>query len=156
MAAVSSPSYSSPSSSAAHNPFARPVPTAMGCESCGAPRAGFFRSVLERGQAVATIERVCPLCAGEDDSPADTIGATGLRASDDVSQAATTRPSTSAPAPAARINFLSPRGARPLEPPWFDAFPARNSLPDPFRTLLHGVSSSWRDWVRGVLRSLAG
>jgi len=150
--ASSQPSYSPPSLSV----YPRPDPTPMGCELCGRPKAGFWRCVRDPGQPVARIARACPSCVGEDEPSEDTIGAGGLRESEPASQAAITPLGTQRLQPLGHINFLTPRGAPPLD--WRSLLDGRAPISplEPFKTLLLGVYSNVTDWILGCKAAAAG
>jgi hypothetical protein len=157
MAGSSQQSYSPPSSSQAHSPFAKTDPSPMGCEICGAPRAGFWLIVRRRGQVVASIARACPSCVEEAEEPSeDTTGASGLRASDAVKAEATTKRSTLRQELEELFNSCRAPGEERLIAPRLLDGRALSSLPEPFKTLLHGVYSNARDWLLGTRAAVAG
>jgi hypothetical protein len=150
---ISGSSSSSPSSSA--RPIVLPPTDRLGCESCGRPTSDlYWRTGHRSGLRGLVIERVCRECAGE--SFEDTTGASGLRGSVDASPAATTPRATHTRAPQAHINFLTPRGAPPLA--WRSLLDGRAPiwLPDRFKTLLQGVSTSAADWFLGLQAAVVG
>lgn len=146
---------SSPSSASSAQPVTQPDTTSRDLLDCGHRSTDrFWRCVRRKEQPVAKIERVCPSCAHE--SSEDTTGASGRRASDAASRVATTEPSTLRQELAVLTNSCRARGSTPSIAPRLLDGRAHSSLPEPFKTLLHGVFSNATDWVLGLRAAVVG